>query len=189
MRFSDTSIAGVKLIEPTRHEDPRGFFTELYRETLFRDGGIDSRFVQESLSLSKGAWTVRGLHFQVPPRPQSKVIQVTRGAIFDVVVDLRHGSPTYGKHLVKELSAASGHMLFIDAGCAHGFCTLLADTEVIYRMSDYWSPEHERGLLWCDPALAIEWPIKVPDAIVSLRDSAHPTLAGLPAYFTTAEAR
>jgi dTDP-4-dehydrorhamnose 3,5-epimerase len=133
--------------------------------------------------MSVAAGTVRGLHFQVPPRAQDKLVRVTRGSVFDVAVDLRRGAPTYGRHVAVTLSAANWEQVFIPRGFAHGYCSLEPDTEVLYKVTDYYSPEHDRGLLWNDPALGVKWPVPAEAALVSERDRRHPTLAALPDYF------
>ena len=139
--------------------------------------------MQDNHSLSRRRGTVRGLHFQVPPRAQAKLVRVLAGRIFDVVVDLRRASPAYGRHVAFELSAANGDQLFVPAGLAHGFCTLEEDTEVLYKVSAYYSRDHDRGLRWDDPALGIAWPVAAGEAVLSDRDRRHPTLADLPDYF------
>ena len=183
MQVTSTEISDIKIIRPKRHGDARGFFSEVFREDVLHEHGIDVRFIQENHSLSVEAGVVRGLHFQVPPCAQSKLLRVVAGAIFDVVVDLRHSSPTWGRHVAVRLSAAEWNQLFVPAGFAHGFCTLEPNTEVVYKVDGYYSAEHDRGLLWNDPALAIAWPVGVASAVLSDRDRRHPTLAELPQYF------
>lgn len=151
-------IVGPVLVAPKRFGDARGFFSETYNARQFADVGIDCAFVQDNHSFSVERGTVRGLHFQSPPRAQAKLVRVTRGRIFDVFVDIRKGSPTFGQHGAAELSAENWEQLFIPIGFAHGFCTLEADTEVLYKTSAYYAPDCEGGILWNDPALAISWP-------------------------------
>lgn len=183
MHISDTALPGVKLIQPVRHGDARGYFSEVFREEALVKAGIDMRFVQENQSLSAAVGVVRGLHFQVAPMAQAKLLRVVAGAILDVAVDIRRSSPTYGKHVAVVLSAAEGNQLFIPEGFAHGFCTLEPDSLVIYKVNRYWSPEHERGLLWNDPALAIDWRLGGREPVLSEKDRHYPGIADLPAYF------
>lgn len=151
-------LAGLKLITPKKFGDNRGFFSETYNAEMLAELGIRERFVQDNHSLSVEKGTVRGLHFQSPPHAQAKLVRVSRGSILDVAVDLRRGSPTYGQHVAVELSAENWHQLFIPVGFAHGFCTLAPNTELQYKVSDYYAPECDGGILWNDPALAIAWP-------------------------------
>jgi len=171
------------MVKPVRHADPRGFLSEVFREDLLRQRGIDCHFVQENHSLSVPRGIVRGLHFQMPPEAQAKLVRVTAGAVFAVAVDLRSGSPTYGRHVAAMLGAADGFQMFIPEGFAHGYCTLEAKTEIAYKMTRYYSAGHDRGLRWDDPALAIAWPIPADLALVSERDRRLPVLAALPQFF------
>ena len=174
-------IREIVAIRPDRHEDERGFFSETYSRRALAETGIDTEFVQDNHSLSVPLGTLRGLHFQAPPAAQAKLVRVVRGAIFDVAVDIRAGSPSYGRHVSCRLSAQEWNQLYIPAGFAHGFCTLEPDTEVIYKVSDYYAPEHDRGLLWNDPALGIEWPVSEP--LLSEKDRSHPLLRQMPECF------
>jgi dTDP-4-dehydrorhamnose 3,5-epimerase len=183
MQVSDTAIAGVRILRPARHRDARGFFSEVYNEQALAAHGIAVRFVQDNHSLSLMRGTVRGLHFQIPPFAQAKLVRVTRGAILDVVVDLRRDSPSFGRHVAELLSAAEWNQLFVPEGFAHGFCTLEPDTEVMYKVNRPYSAAHDRGLFWNDPALAIPWPIPAAEAPLSERDRHHPPLAELPEFF------
>jgi dTDP-4-dehydrorhamnose 3,5-epimerase len=183
MQVISTEIAEVKEIRPIRHRDSRGFFSEIFREDVLRQYGIDIAFVQENHSLSGDRGVVRGLHFQVPPEAQAKLVRVGAGSIFDVAVDLRQGSPSYGRHVAIVLSAAEGNQLFVPEGFAHGFCTLEPDTEVVYKVNRYYSAEHDRGLAWNDPALGISWPVSAAGALLSDKDRRQPVLAELPAYY------
>src|SRR5262249_40145881 len=142
MQVVETAIAGVKLLKPVRHVDSRGFFSEVFKENVLRESGIDIHFVQDNHSLSVKKGVVRGLHFQTPPFAQAKLLRVTAGAIFDVAVDIRWGSPNFGRHLAGVLSADDWNQIFIPEGFAHGYCTLEPDTEVIYKVSAYYLPEH-----------------------------------------------
>ena len=183
MQIHPTSIAAVQVLTPKKHGDHRGFFSEVYRKELLSKQGIDVEFVQDNHSLSAEKGTVRGLHFQAPPFAQDKLVRVVRGSVFDVVVDLRKGSATYGEHVGVVLSAETWNQLYVPIGFAHGFMTLEPDTEVVYKVSDYYAPDHERGLLWNDPALGIQWPISERCAVLSEKDRQYPTLANLPTPF------
>jgi dTDP-4-dehydrorhamnose 3,5-epimerase len=183
LAVQDSAISSVKLLTPLRHGDARGFFSEVYSRRSYRAAGIETEFVQDNYSRSRDRGVVRGLHFQIPPHAQHKLIWVTRGAIFDVAVDLRHGSPSYGRHVAAVLSADNWNQILIPVGFAHGFCTLEPDTDVVYKVSDYYSAAHDRGLAWDDPALGIEWPVEAGQAILSPRDRQHPGFAELPRFF------
>jgi dTDP-4-dehydrorhamnose 3,5-epimerase len=179
VRRVELPISGVVLIAPTRFEDPRGYFTELYNARAFQSIGIDDVFVQDNMSLSLRTNTVRGLHFQLAPHAQSKLVRVNRGSIIDVAVDLRPSSPTYGQHVAAELSDENGMQIYIPNGFAHGFCTLQDNTEVTYKVSSHYAPGSEGGILWYDPELNIDWPIGKEDAIISEKDSRLPLLKEL----------
>ena len=181
--ITDLGLDGVQLLTPRRSDDDRGFFSEVYNRQALADIGIEDVFVQDNHSLSRGKGTVRGLHFQIEPHPIAKLVRVIRGAVFDVVVDLRRDSPTYGQHVTAELSGTNWAQIYVPIGFAHGFCTLEPDTEVVYKVTDYWSPDVDRGLAWDDPDLAIEWPVISEKVILSDKDRAQPTLADLPGYF------
>jgi len=160
-----------------------GFFSETFNARALVASGIKDDFVQDNHSLSVQRGVVRGLHFQVPPNAQGKLIRVVRGSIFDVAVDIRSGSPTYGKHVSALLSAASWNQLWVPKGFAHGFCTLEPDTEVLYKVTDYFAPECDRGLRWDDSDIDIPWPIAGVDVVLSAKDKLHPALKDLPDYF------
>ena len=177
MHLKPHAIPEVKLMAPVRHGDHRGFFSEVYNRRALLAEGVDIDFVQDNHSLSTERGTVRGLHFQVPPFAQAKLVRVLRGSAFDVAVDLRRGSPTFGQHVTVTLSAAEGNQILVPAGFAHGLMTLEPGTEVLYKVSDYYAPDHDRGILWNDPVLGIDWPITGPEAVVSDKDLAQPTLA------------
>jgi dTDP-4-dehydrorhamnose 3,5-epimerase len=149
----------VQLIVPRRFGDERGWFTEVYSEAAFAARGLSDRYVQDNHSLSRPAGTLRGLHFQTPPHAQAKLVRCIRGAIFDVAVDVRAGSPTFGRWVGATLSAENGHQLYVPVGFAHGFLTLEADTEVNYKVTDIYAPRHDGGLIWNDPDIAIVWPL------------------------------
>lgn len=177
------SLAGIKLIRTTRMTDHRGYFSETYSRGDFASAGLTNDFVQDNQSGSVAAGTVRGLHFQARPVAQAKLVRVVKGRIFDVVVDLRRSSPTYGQHLAIELTEDGGEQLFVPAGFAHGFCSLADNTEVFYKVDAPYSSVHDRGLYWADPALGIRWPVAQSAAILSEKDKALPELSKLPAYF------
>lgn len=178
-----TSLPDVRIIKPRRFGDHRGFFSETFNARAFAEAGLPSEFVQDNHSRSAAKGTVRGLHFQLPPVAQGKLVRVVRGAIFDVAVDIRRHSPTFGRWVSVVISADEWNQLYIPVGFAHGFCTLEEDTEVIYKVTDFYSPENERGILWNDPDLGIDWPIQADLAVLSGKDKVNPTLKDLPAYF------
>lgn len=170
-------IAAVKLIRPRRFDDLRGFFVETWNRRTFAEAGIDVDFVQDNASLSKSAGTIRGLHFQRAPRAQAKLVRVVRGRAFDVAVDIRPGSSSFGRHVSAELTMEGGEQLFVPEGFAHGFCTLEAGTEVAYKVSDFYSPEQDAGIRFDDPALGIAWPLQGREPVISARDRELPLLA------------
>lgn len=178
-----TPLEGVVLVVPRRFADDRGYFCETYKRGAFEQVAIRCEFNQDNQSFSRRAPTVRGLHFQIPPFAQAKLIRVLHGSIFDAVVDIRHGSDTYGRAFGAILDAENGRQLFVPEGFAHGFCTLEANTEVLYKVNAPHSRDHERGLKWNDPTLGIAWPIEEHSAIILDRDRDLPPLAGLPEYF------
>jgi dTDP-4-dehydrorhamnose 3,5-epimerase len=186
MKIEDAGLSGLKLLTPKRIDDGRGFFSETYRHDALAAQGIDLSFVQDNHSLSMSAGVVRGLHFQSPPHAQAKLVRVVRGRILDVAVDIRLGSLTYGRHVAVELSAANWQQLLVPVGFAHGFCTLVDDTEVIYKVSTYYNAAHDHGLAWNDPALGIAWPVSADKAVLSDRDRQHPALAALNSPFNYA---
>jgi dTDP-4-dehydrorhamnose 3,5-epimerase len=172
MQVSKTPIDGLLIVEPKKFSDPRGMFYEVYSKSRYEQHGIPS-FIQDNYSVSKNG-VLRGLHYQVNPG-QGKLVTVTRGEIFDVAVDIRKQSPTYGKWWGLSLSEKNNLQLFIPIGFAHGFCVLSESAEVLYKCSDYYSPENERGILWSDPDLAIDWPINEP--ILSEKDAVYPSFS------------
>lgn len=176
MQVISSHFRDVKLLRPMRHVDNRGFFSEAYSKRVYAANGIRNEFVQDNHSLSRKKGVVRGLHFQRPPFAQAKLIRVLRGAIFDVVVDIRAGSPTCGRHIATVLSAEDWNQIFIPAGFAHGFCTIECETEILYKVDNYYSPDHEAGIRWNDPALNIAWPIGEHEAELSDKDRALPLL-------------
>ncbi len=181
MRISATNIDGVLLLEATRHGDERGYFMETYRRSALTEAGVDVELLQDNESLSPAAGTLRGLHFQVRPRAQGKLVRVVRGSILDVAVDLRQEGPSFGRHVAVQLSAQQANQLWVLPGFAHGVCTLEPDTIVAYKVTDYWSPEHERTLRFDDPALGIEWPAL--ELTVNERDRSAPLLSELADLF------
>lgn len=172
MKFIPTELDGVVLIEPVVHEDVRGLFVETYVRSLFRDHGIDVDFVQDNhAQSSKGV--LRGMHYQVR-HGQAKLVRVVRGEVYDVAVDVRPGSPSFGRWTGHALSANNKRQLFIPAGFAHGYCVLSDTAEMIYKCSDYYHPEDEGGLIWNDPQVGIDWPVEEP--VLSEKDQRHPRL-------------
>lgn len=177
------NIPAVKVLMPKKYGDRRGFFSEVYNKKTLLELGIDLDFVQDNHSLSADKGTMRGLHFQTPPFAQDKLVRVVRGAVFDVAVDLRRNSPTYGEHVSVVLSADALNQVLVPTGFAHGFMTLEPDTEVVYKVSDYYAPEHDKGILWNDPALEIVWPEPEATVILSEKDRAQPRLAEMTSPF------
>ena len=180
--FQPLGIPGLLLHTPKRHGDGRGYFMETWSARAFDGHGLPA-FVQDNEALSKEQGTLRGLHFQRPPFAQAKLIRSLAGAIFDVVVDLRVGSPSFGKHVAAELRPETGS-LFVPAGCAHGYCTLEPDTLVQYKVSAPYAPDYEGGLAWDDPELAIPWPDVARKPVLSDRDRKWPRLSELPVMFS-----
>ncbi len=170
-------IPDVKLIRPPRISDARGHFCETFQRAAFARQGLDHDFLQDNQSISWRSGTVRGLHFQRPPFAQAKLVRVLRGSIFDVAVDLRRSSPTFGKHVGIKLSGDSGDQLLLPAGFAHGFCTLEPDTVVFYKVDQVYSADHDDGINWADPRLGIEWPVASEDTCLSEKDRRLPMLA------------
>jgi dTDP-4-dehydrorhamnose 3,5-epimerase len=183
MRVEPTAIPEVKIIWPRKFSDNRGFFSETYNRQSFQEAGIDAVFAQDNHSLSADQGTVRGLHYQRDPFAQAKLVRVTKGAILDIAVDVRHGSPSFGRHVAVELSAESWSQIYIPVGFAHGFVTLAPDTEVIYKVTALYSREHEVGIIWNDPDLAIDWPVTPEKAVLSAKDAVLPRLKELPQHF------
>lgn len=174
----------VILVRTSRHGDDRGWFSETWSRARFSTAGIECDFVQDNHSRSEAAGVVRGLHFQRPPYAQAKLVRCVRGAILDVVVDLRAGSPTFGMHHAVKLSAESGDQLFVPPCFAHGFVTLQPETEVIYKVSAPYAPSHEAGLAWDDPDLNIGWPVAADEAVLTDRDLRWPRLRDLETPFS-----
>ena len=177
MDIVSLDLPEVKILSPRKFGDARGFFSETYNRDAFAAAGLGHVFVQDNHSFSATPGTLRGLHFQLPPYAQDKLVRVTRGAIFDVAVDIRRGSPTFGRWVGAEISAENWNQIFVPVGFAHGFCTLAPDTEVIYKVTAPYAPESERGIAWDDPQLAIDWPLPVARPILSGKDGENPLLA------------
>jgi len=176
------AIEGPLLISSRRFGDDRGFFVETYNARDFAAIGIPDHFVQDNHSYSAAKGTIRGLHFQLPPRAQAKLVRVVRGAILDIVVDIRRSSPTFGRHVAVELSAANGLQLYVPVGFAHGFCTLEPDTEVAYKVTEFYDPELDRSIAWDDPDLGLPWPVESGTAVLSEKDRRAPRLRDVMAF-------
>ncbi|TXN82507.1 dTDP-4-dehydrorhamnose 3,5-epimerase [Methylobacterium sp. WL8] len=183
MDVIETRLAGVMRVKPKRFGDARGWFSETFRVDALARAGITCAFMQDNQSFSAPKGTIRGLHFQVAPQPQAKLVRVLSGAILDVAVDLRRASATYGEHVTVTLDAEGGEQLFIPHGFAHGFCTLTPDTMVAYKVDAYYSPAHDRALVWNDPEVGIDWPVSAAEAILSDKDKAAPRLSDLGPVF------
>ncbi len=183
MQAQQLTIPAVLLCRVQRFGDQRGWFMETYNAAAYVAAGVDAVFVQDNHSLSVPRGTVRGLHFQVPPKPQAKLVRVTRGAIYDVAVDLRAGSPHYGQWCAATLTAKGAEQLYIPAGFAHGFCTIEPDTEVCYKVDGLYAPDCDAGLKWDDPTLSIDWPLAGIEPVVSAKDAALPSFDGFQSPF------
>jgi dTDP-4-dehydrorhamnose 3,5-epimerase len=179
MDIETTALPGVLLVKPKRFGDERGFFSEVFRHDAFVAAAGPVLFVQDNHSRSAQRHTLRGLHFQRPPRAQGKLVRVGRGAVLDVAVDIRHGSPHYGRHVVAELSDANGHQLWVPPGFLHGFVTLTDETDVLYKVTEYYSPDHDGAVRWNDPDIGIAWPADLSDPVLSAKDAAAPRLRDL----------
>jgi len=183
MKFERLAIPDVVLITPDRYGDVRGFFSETYSARRYAEAGIGQAFVQDNHSLSARVGVVRGIHCQIAPSVQGKLVRVVKGAVWDVAVDIRRGSPTYGRHVAAELSAANWCQVWVPGGFLHGFCTLEPDTEVIYKVTAEYDPAAERGVIWNDAALALPWPVAAGDAVLSAKDTSLPRLAECDGWF------
>ncbi len=183
MQFEPLSLPGLVLIRPARHGDARGWFSEVWRRDQWEAAGVKADFVQDNQSFSAQTGTVRGLHFQLPPFAQAKLVRCVSGRVLDVAVDLRRSSPGFGKAVSVELTAEGGEQLFIPAGFAHGFCTLEPDSGLAYKVDAYYSAAHDRGVRWNDPAFGIEWPVSEGDAVLSAKDKVQPFFAELTDLF------
>jgi len=183
MKLTPLSIPDVLLLEPKQYGDERGFFSEVYNARVFAEADLSYNWVQINHSMSREKSTLRGLHFQTPPNAQAKLIRVTRGALFDVAVDIRVGSPTFGEWVAVTLSAKAWNQVLIPAGFAHGYLTLEPDTEVVYKVDDYYAPEADSGVIWNDPDLAVDWPLDGVGPVLSAKDRALPRLAKINSPF------
>lgn len=183
MQVEHTKLPGVLIITPTMHGDSRGFFCETFRADRIAAAGVTSDFVQDNQVYSSQRGVLRGLHFQLPPRAQGKLVRCTRGAIFDLCVDIRVGSPTYGEHVALTLSSENWRQLWVPPGFAHGYLTLEEGCEVIYKVTDYYAPECDRGIAWNDPFLGIVWPLDAAEIILSEKDKKQPRLTDIPPSF------
>lgn len=170
MDVENLTLPGLMVLKPRRFSDPRGYFLETYNEKAFAAAGIAARFVQDNQSLSVAQGTVRGLHFQLPPAAQAKLVRVLQGSVYDVAIDLRVGSPTYGQSDAATLTAEGGEQIFVPRGFAHGFCTLEPNTVVAYKVDEFYAPASDSGLIWNDPTLAVRWPVAASEAMLSGKD-------------------
>lgn len=184
LAVTDLALPGLKLLVPRVFSDERGRFVETWNRARMREHGLDLDFVQDNQSLSTETGTIRGLHFQAPPHAQGKLVRVIVGAVRDVVVDLRHSSPAFGRHIAVELSAEGGEQLWVPEGFAHGFVTLQPGTIVAYKVTRPYAPEADGGVAFDDPALAIDWGLDPAAARLSAKDRRHPRLADLPVLFS-----
>ncbi len=181
--FESLAIPSVTLVQTRKFDDTRGYFVETFNQMDFAQAGIRCNFVQDNQSLSIRAGTIRGLHFQVPPHSQAKLVRVLVGSVFDVAVDLRRSSPSFGRWCAATLTAEQGNQLFVPRGVAHAFCTLEPNTQVAYKVDDYYAPECEAGLLWNDPDLGIDWPVEARQVAISKKDAALPRFADFESPF------
>lgn len=174
MKVTPLQLQGASILEPVVHGDNRGFFMESFNEEVMHKLGVNYNFIQDNQSLSADVGVLRGLHYQLNPKAQTKLIRVLSGVIYDVIVDIRRNSPTFGQWVGVILSEYNQRQLLVPKGFAHGFCTLVPNTQVLYKVDEYYSPENDRGILWNDPALGIDWPTSSP--ILSDKDQRHPLL-------------
>jgi dTDP-4-dehydrorhamnose 3,5-epimerase len=170
MDIRNLDLPGLALLRPRRFSDARGYFAETYNEKTFSAAGITAKFVQDNESFSAKRGTIRGLHFQLPPAAQAKLVRVLQGSVYDVAVDLRVGSPTYGRWVGETLTADGGEQLFVPRGFAHAFCTLEPGTAVAYKVDEFYAPASDSGLIWNDPMLAIAWPVAPGEVVLSDKD-------------------
>jgi dTDP-4-dehydrorhamnose 3,5-epimerase len=183
MNVEKLAIPEVLLLTPPRHGDARGFFSETFHARRFAEAGVTETFVQDNHSRSARTGTVRGLHCQIAPNVQGKLVRCVRGSIWDVAVDVRRGSPTFAKHVAAVLSAENWRQLWVPAGFLHGFCTLEPDAEVLYKVTGDYDRAAERGVIWDDSSLALPWPVDPADAVLSEKDKALPRLVDCDAWF------
>ena len=184
MQARALDIDGVFEVTPSRHGDERGYFSETFRADWFTQHVADVTFVQENQSLSRHAGVVRGLHFQTAPFAQGKLVRCVAGSIFDVAVDIRHGSPTFGRWVAATLTADAGNQLYVPPGFLHGFCTLVPDTQVAYKVTAFYNRDADKGVRWDDPAIGIAWPAEADPSFLSPKDAQQPALSALPPYFS-----
>lgn len=184
MEVAFFEIHGIKVLTPRHIGDERGYFAETFRANIFAEHCGEYSFFQDNESLSAKSGTIRGLHFQSEPHPQGKLVRCTAGALFDVAVDIRQGSPTFGHWVGETLTPENGKQLWVPPGFAHGFCTLAPNTVIAYKVTDYYSAECDKGLAWNDPAIGIDWPEAADPETLSAKDCKQPLLADLPVYFT-----
>jgi dTDP-4-dehydrorhamnose 3,5-epimerase len=177
------AIAEVKLITPVQHKDPRGFFSETWNQGRFAEAGIPGPFIQDNHVISTQAGVLRGLHCQIGENAQGKLVRCVKGAIYDVAVDARKGSPTYGRYVGAEISAKNWTQIWVPAGFLHAYCTLTEETEVIYKVTGAYDKEAERGVIWNDPDIGIKWPIAADKVLLSGKDKELPRLRELPPLF------
>lgn len=189
MDFRTFELEGLVEVTPRRFADGRGYFSEIFRADILSEYIGEREFVQENQSLSVPVGTIRGIHFQVGAAAQGKLVRCVAGAIFDVAVDLRHGSSTFGRWASVILSAEAGNQLWLPEGFGHGFCSFEPRTIVCYRVTDYYSPDHDKGLAWDDPDIAIDWPDIADAGTLSPKDRVQPKLIELPAYFSVEDTR
>ncbi|UOA20478.1 dTDP-4-dehydrorhamnose 3,5-epimerase (plasmid) [Sulfitobacter indolifex] len=183
MHIEQTALAGVLILTPVRHGDARGFFSESWNAKTLADAGLDYHFVQDNHSLSEAPNTLRGLHFQTPPHAQAKLVRCGRGALFDVAVDIRHGSPSFGQWVGVDLSFENGRQLLIPAGFLHGFVTRVPMTEIIYKCTDTYAPDCDAAVRWDDPAIGIDWGLRGQTPILSKKDASAPLLSEIAPHF------
>lgn len=183
MKVESLAIADVKLLTPAVHRDQRGWFSETWNSKALQAAGIAADFVQDNQAFSIARGTLRGLHFQLPPKAQDKLVRVVSGSILDVAVDLRRGSATFGRHISAVLTAEAGTQIWLPKGFAHGYVTLTDATEVAYKVTDYYSPEHDRGIVWDDPGLGIDWQVARAEIVLSDKDAKLPRLGAIAAPF------
>lgn len=187
MEITSLGLAGIRLLTPRHIGDERGYFAETFRADIFEQHVGEFVFVQDNESLSGQRGTLRGLHFQIQPHAQGKLVRCTAGALFDVAVDIRRGSPTYGQWVAETLTPDNGKQLWIPPGFAHGFCSIEPNTVICYKVTDYYNPACDKGLRWDDPAIAVDWPEVADPDTLSPKDRQQPRLADLPNYFTWGE--
>ena len=183
MRIETFEIDGPLLLSPTRHGDARGFFSEVFRQDAFEAAAGPVAFVQDNHSRSLRRGVIRGLHYQAPPFAQGKLVRVSRGVVFDVAVDARRGSPTFGHHIGVELSEENWRQLWVPPGFLHGFCTLTGEVEFLYKVTAYYSAQHDGAVAFDDPQLGIDWPLQGAEVTVSDKDRSAPRFADMPAVF------